>query len=211
MFPRHRRPLMVCVILPALGAPLVSRIRQPAERSLLELAASLVAVALAPVIRPTDVEPDATSVAVQREDNELVHPARTDENWTATSASSTVPAYWLSIRRLYTRVQAATWTLLRSPPFGATGSLRAARVPGVSPPAQEGTTSTGAHGPTYWPPAGGPPGRSRGRRHRAQRAHPRRHRQPVTSCARAQTLRGRPPSTNADAPRARPTHRVTPW
>jgi hypothetical protein len=119
---------MRCVILPALGAPLVSRIRQPAERSLLELAASLVAVALAPVIRPTDVEPDATSVAVQREDNELVHPARTDENWTATSASSTVPAYWLSIRRLYTRVQAATWTLLRSPPFGATGSRRAARV-----------------------------------------------------------------------------------
>jgi hypothetical protein len=123
MFPRHRRPLMVCVILPALGAPLVSRIRQPAERSLLELAASLVAVALAPVIRPTDVEPDATSVAVQREDNELVHPARTDENWTATSASSTVPAYWLSIRRLYTRVQAATWTLLS---FSAIRSYRIA-------------------------------------------------------------------------------------
>jgi hypothetical protein len=104
---------MGCVILSTLVAPLVSRIRQPAKRSLLELTAGLVAIALAPVIRPTDVEPDATSAAVQGEDNELVHPSRKDENWTAASATITVPMYWLSIRRLYTRAQAPTWALLR--------------------------------------------------------------------------------------------------
>jgi hypothetical protein len=103
---------MTCVILPTLVAPLVSRIRQPTKRSLLELAAGLVAVALASVVRSTDDEPLAAPTATQLEDNELVHPARKDKNWTATSATITVPTYWLSIRRLYTRVQAPTWALI---------------------------------------------------------------------------------------------------
>jgi hypothetical protein len=122
MLPCHRRPLMSRMILPPLVAPLVFRSRQPVKRGLLELTADLVAVALATVIRPADVESPGTSAANQLEDNELVHPARTDENWTTTSATATVPAYWLSIRRLYTRVQAATWTLLRFPPSAPTGT-----------------------------------------------------------------------------------------
>ena len=104
---------MRCVILPTLGAPLVSRIPAPMKRGLLELATGIVAVALAPVVRPTDDEPLAARAATQLEDNELVHPARKDENWTSTSATLTVPTYWLSIRRLYTRVQAPTWALIR--------------------------------------------------------------------------------------------------
>jgi hypothetical protein len=101
------------VILPTLAAPLVSRIRPPTKRGLLEPAADLVAVTLAPVVGPTDDKSSAAPAAAQPEDNDLVHPARKDENWTATSATTTVPTYWLSIRRLYTRVQAPTWTLLR--------------------------------------------------------------------------------------------------
>jgi hypothetical protein len=113
MLPCHQRPLMGCVILPALVTSLVPRIRQPMKRGLLELAAHLIAVALATVVRPADMEPSAASGTSQLEDNELVHPARRDENWTATSASSTVSMYWLSIRRLYARVQAPTWALFR--------------------------------------------------------------------------------------------------
>ncbi len=101
------------VILSALVAPLVSRIREPAGRGLLGLAATIAAVALPPVIRPTNVERRRASAAAQRENNELVHPRGRDENWTPASASTTVRAYWLSIRRLYMRVQASTWTLLR--------------------------------------------------------------------------------------------------
>ena len=103
---------MRCMVLSAPVAPLVARIPQPTERGLLELAAGLGAVPLAVVVGPADVKSPATSGAVQREDIQLVHPARKVGNWTATSASSTVPRYWLSIRRLYTRVQAVTWTLL---------------------------------------------------------------------------------------------------
>ena len=101
------------MVLSAPVAPLVARIPQPTERGLLEAAAGLSAVALAVVVAPADVKSPATSAATQREDIQLVHPARKDENWTATSATITVPTYWLSIRRLYTRVQAATWALLR--------------------------------------------------------------------------------------------------
>ena len=113
MLPIHRGPLMRRVILSTLVAPLVPRIPQTTKGSLLELAAGVVAVALAPVVRPTDNEFLAAPAAIQLEDNELVHPARKDENWTATSATITVPTYWLSIRRLYTRVQAPTWALIR--------------------------------------------------------------------------------------------------
>jgi hypothetical protein len=101
------------VILSTLVAPLVPRIPQTTKRSLLELTAGVVAVALAPVVRPANNESLAAPAATQLEDHELVHPARMDENWTATSATITVLAYWLSIRRLYTRVQAPTWALIR--------------------------------------------------------------------------------------------------
>jgi len=115
-------------------ASLVSRIPPPTKGGFLELAAGLVAVALAPVVRPTDDESLAAPAATQLEDNELVHPARKDENWTATSANFTVPTYWLSIRRLYTRVQAPTWALIRFPPIGRTRPRRGARLPGARPP-----------------------------------------------------------------------------
>ncbi len=107
------------MVLPPLVTPLVPGIRPPSERGLLSLATVLGAVALTPIFRPADVEPLATSTALQREYHELVHPARKDENWTTTSTTRTVLAYWLSIRRLYTRVQAPTWTLLR---FSASGT-----------------------------------------------------------------------------------------
>jgi hypothetical protein len=126
MLPCHRRPLMSRMILPPLVAPLVSRIRQPSKRGLLELAADLVAIALTPVIRSADAESPGTSAANQFEDNELVHPARKDENWTTTSATATVHAYWLSIRRLYTKVQAPTWTFLRFSAPAPTGARREA-------------------------------------------------------------------------------------
>jgi len=51
------------VILPTLVASLVPRIRQPAQRGLLELAADLVAISLPPVVRPTDDEALAASAA----------------------------------------------------------------------------------------------------------------------------------------------------
>jgi hypothetical protein len=69
MLPCHQRPLMGCVILPALVTSLVPRIRQPMKRGLLELAAHLIAVALATVVRPADMEPSATSGTSQLEDN----------------------------------------------------------------------------------------------------------------------------------------------
>jgi hypothetical protein len=118
---RLRRPLMGCMVLPSLVASLMPPIRPSLERGLLALAAVLGAVALASIVRPAHVESPAASTALQREDHELVHPARKDENWTTTSAISTVLLYWLSIRRLYTRVQAPTWTLLR---FSALGTYR---------------------------------------------------------------------------------------
>lgn len=114
---------MRCVVLPTFVAPLVPGIRAPTKRGLLELAAGLVAVTLATVVRATDDEFLAAPAATQLEDNQLVHPARKDENWTATSATFTVPAYWLSIRRLYTRVQAPTWALIR---FSALGTYKRA-------------------------------------------------------------------------------------
>jgi hypothetical protein len=107
---------MSCVVLPAFRASLVSRIPPPTKGGFLELAAGLVAVGLAPVVSPTDDESLAAPAARQLEDNKLVHPARKDENWTTTSANLTVPTYWLSIRRLYTRVQAPTWALIRFRP-----------------------------------------------------------------------------------------------
>jgi hypothetical protein len=112
---------MGSMVLPSLVAPLMPPVRPSPKRGLLERAAVLGAVALAPIVRPADVEPSSASTALQREDHELVHPARKDENWTTTSASRTLWMYWLPIRRLYTRVQAPTWTLLR---FSALGTYK---------------------------------------------------------------------------------------
>jgi hypothetical protein len=104
---------MRCMVLPPLVAPLMPGIRHPPKRGLLEPAAALAAVALAPIVRPADVKAPATSAAIQLEDQELVHPARKDENWTTASGSGTVAPYRLSIRWPYMRVQAPTWALLR--------------------------------------------------------------------------------------------------
>jgi hypothetical protein len=105
--------LMCGVILPPLLAALVFRARKPMVRGLGEGSAVLAAVGLPPVIRTTDVELRRASAAAQLEEDELVHPSRRDENWTAPSGASTVRMYRLSIRWPYTRVQAPTWTLLR--------------------------------------------------------------------------------------------------
>jgi hypothetical protein len=113
VLPCLRCLLMRCMVLPPLVASLVSGIRSSSQGSLLKLAAVLAAVALPPVVRPADVEPPATAATIQLEDQELVHPARKDENWTTTSRSGTVAPYRLSIRWPYMRVQAPTWTLLR--------------------------------------------------------------------------------------------------
>ena len=110
--PGHQLALMRSVILAPLLAALVFRARKPMARGLRKVSTALAAVDLAPVVRSTDMEPRRALAAAQLEENELVHPSRTDENWTAASGASTVRAYWLSIRRLYTRVQAPTWTLL---------------------------------------------------------------------------------------------------
>lgn len=78
---------MCCMVLAPLVASLMPGICPSPKGSLLELAAVLAAVALAPVVRPADVERLATVAAIQLEDHELVHPARKDENWTTTSAT----------------------------------------------------------------------------------------------------------------------------
>jgi hypothetical protein len=111
--PRRRRPLAIGVISSALVASLVLGIGEPPLARLLELAAGLAAVTLSPVVMLADMELHRASTAAQLEDNKPVHPSQRDENWTAASGATTVPAYWLSIRRLYMRVQAPTWALLR--------------------------------------------------------------------------------------------------
>jgi hypothetical protein len=92
--PRRRRcPLPVGVILFAEVTPLVAGGIEPMLRGLLELAAPLAAVALPSIIRRADVEPRQASPAPQLEDHQLAHPSRKDENWTATSGSTTVRTY----------------------------------------------------------------------------------------------------------------------
>lgn len=125
----RQRPLMRGMVLSALVAALVSSICSPMQRSLLELGAFRAAVDLPSVVRPADEERRQASPAAQLKNNELVHPVRSDENWTATSGPITVRAYWLSIHQLYMRVQAPTWTLLRfTPPSVPTGAAGVARV-----------------------------------------------------------------------------------
>lgn len=53
--------------------------------------------------------------AAQREDNELVHPSRTGENWTTASGTATVDRYWRDPSAVCTsRAQVATWALTLS-------------------------------------------------------------------------------------------------
>jgi hypothetical protein len=91
--PSRRFCLVGGVILSAQIAPLMSSTRQPMTRGLLELTTDLVAVALASIMRLADVEPCQAAAATQLVENDLVHPWRMDENWTATSGPTTVRAY----------------------------------------------------------------------------------------------------------------------
>ena len=125
----HQRPLMRGMVLSALVAALVSSICSPMQRSLRELGAFRAAVDLPSVVRPADEETRQASPAAQLKNNELVHPVRSDENWTAASGPIKVRAYCLSIHRLYMRVQAPTWALLRFTPLSVpTGAAGVARV-----------------------------------------------------------------------------------
>src|SRR5690348_16041117 len=92
--PRHRCPLLLGVVLSAILAPLMLGIREAAPGGPLELATDVLAVALTAVVRATDDEGPPAIPAGQREDDEVDHPSRTGENWTSTSETTTVPAYW---------------------------------------------------------------------------------------------------------------------
>ena len=80
------------MVLSAFLAPLMPGIREAAQSGLRERATDARAVALAAVVRATDAESLPAVATGQREDNELVHPSRTAENWTATSETTTVSA-----------------------------------------------------------------------------------------------------------------------
>jgi hypothetical protein len=88
-----QRSLMLGVVSSALVTALMLGIGEAAQGGLLELAAEVLAVALASVVRTTDDKLLPAVAAGQREDNELVHPSRTGENWTAASETTTVSAY----------------------------------------------------------------------------------------------------------------------
>jgi hypothetical protein len=85
---------MLGVVFSAFFAPLMLGIREAAPGGLLELATDVLAVALASVVRTADDELLAAVAAGQLEDNELVHPSRTGENWTTASRTATVRGYW---------------------------------------------------------------------------------------------------------------------
>jgi hypothetical protein len=78
------------VVVAPFDGPLVPSIGKPAECGVLALAALVAAVALASVVGPADHEPGRAVTARQREDIELVHPARMVENWTAISETTKV-------------------------------------------------------------------------------------------------------------------------
>lgn len=127
--PRHQRPLMLDVVLSALLAPLMPGIREAAQSGLPELATDVRAVALAAIVRTTDDERLPAVAAGQREDNELVHPSRTGENWTTASGTATVEGYWRGPSAACTwRAQVATWALtlsIRRPELSEPPSLPA--------------------------------------------------------------------------------------
>src|SRR6185436_3768404 len=94
LLPRHRGPLMLGMIAAALVAPLMPGIRQAPDRTLRELATLVAAVLLSTVVATTDVERPGAVAAAQLEDVQRVHPSRMAKNWTSTSETTTVPAYW---------------------------------------------------------------------------------------------------------------------
>jgi hypothetical protein len=89
----HQLSLMRRVIVPALGASLVSCIPAATKRRLFQDTAYVTAVGLSVVVGLTHVERPRASTAAQLEDHELVHPLRRDENWTTASGSLTVRVY----------------------------------------------------------------------------------------------------------------------
>lgn len=104
---------MLDMISTAFVAPLMPSIRESMSGSLFALAAGIAAVDLSSIVGAADEERPRTVAAAQLEDIEVVHPSRRDENLTTASGPTTVRTYWLSIRRLYTRIQAPTWVLFR--------------------------------------------------------------------------------------------------
>jgi hypothetical protein len=106
---------MLGMISSTLIAPLMLGIREPAHGGLRELATGVFAVALSSVVRTTDDELLRAVAAAQLEDNELVHPSRTVENWTTTSRTATVRAYRRGPSTACTsRAQAGIWALTLS-------------------------------------------------------------------------------------------------
>jgi hypothetical protein len=85
---------MLRVVSSTFVAPLMLGIREATPGGLLELATVVLTVALASVVRTTDDELLLAVAAGQLEDNELVHPSRTGENWTTASRTATVRGYW---------------------------------------------------------------------------------------------------------------------
>src|SRR3954453_19744434 len=85
---------MLGVVSSAFFAPLMLGIRKATQGGLPEPTAEVLAVALASVVRTTDDELLPAVAAGQLEDNELVHPSRTGENWTTASRAATVRGYW---------------------------------------------------------------------------------------------------------------------
>lgn len=104
---------MLGVIFATFAASLMLGTGAAPHRRLLAPAAILTAVALPSVVGSTDVKLARASSAPKLEHQQLVHPSRKDENWTVASGPYKVRLYQLSIRRLYMRVQASTWALLR--------------------------------------------------------------------------------------------------
>lgn len=59
-----------------------------------ELTTRIAAVPLSSVVAATDVERPTAVAAAQLEEIQLVHPSRMAKNWTSTSETTTVRAYW---------------------------------------------------------------------------------------------------------------------
>jgi hypothetical protein len=85
---------MLGVVSSAFFAPLMLGVCTATQGGRPEPTTDVLAVALASVVRTTDDELLPAVAAGQLEDNELVHPSRTGENWTTASWTATVEEYW---------------------------------------------------------------------------------------------------------------------